>query len=373
MAWQAPLLYLLLHFYIVELKSAPPFNIALDSGENNLFDVTPVETKLIAPPPESKIKYQTPSLTPTPMYTISFTTEQEQPSNQETYGEHDMFETMSTNSDPSFSYGYLMNDKTFAHQVDHSGRSSSGYGWSMPDGGTTMFMSSPGSMPTSWYQWSKWSPQNIGHNSGVNVQQQINTFLETEEAGINDNDQKSKIRYRKTNSNSSSLGNVNNRLSHDKRKTVTNHNENGRKHASNYGTGNRKVTGHHNTGIRNIKSHQILGNKIKNTISNQRVVEEHSSFDSRRNVLPEYQQSTETKHEEDENVQLGSMKQDSYIMKIIGRDSQWIETADENGERVGFYSYINDEGQKIGISYTAGKDGYRVLDATGVPGLSLFG
>ena len=129
-------------------------------------------------------------------------------------------------------------------------------------------------------------------------------------------------------------------MSHDKRKTVTNHNENGRKHASNYGTGNRKVTGHQKTGIRNIKSHQILGNNMKNTINNQRVVEEHSSFDSRRNVLPEYQQSTETKHEEDENVQLGSMKQDSYIMKIIGRDSQWIETADEVKHLIAFSSQI---------------------------------
>jgi len=108
---------------------------------------------------------------------------------------------------------------------------------------------------------------------------------------------------------------------------------------------------------------------MKNTINNQRV----SSFNSRKSVLPEYEHSTQTKNDKNENVQLGAMKQDSYIMKIIGRDSQWIETADENGERVGFYSYINDEGVKIGISYTAGRDGYRVLDATGVPGLSLFG
>merc|ERR1712018_1040223 len=181
----------------------------------------------------------------------------------------------------------------------------------MPDGGTTMFMSSPGSMPTSWYQWSQWSPQNIGHNSDVNVQQQINTFPGTKE-GINDYDQKSKHRYRKTssNSNSSRIGNVNRSLSHDKRKTVTNHNENrSRKYATNYGTGNGKITSPHNTGIRNIKSHHIMGNRIKNTINNPKIVKDHgSSFDSGKNALPDYQHSSEIK--KDENVQLGAMKQE---------------------------------------------------------------
>merc|ERR1712095_169018 len=43
------------------------------------------------------------------------------------------------------------------------------------------------------------------------------------------------------------------------------------------------------------------------------------------------------------------------------------EEASVDGERVGQYSYIDNEGKTITVRYTAGKDGFRILEGAHVP------
>jgi len=43
------------------------------------------------------------------------------------------------------------------------------------------------------------------------------------------------------------------------------------------------------------------------------------------------------------------------------------EEADINGNRIGQYSYIGDDGQTYTVKYSAGKDGFRILDGAHIP------
>jgi len=43
------------------------------------------------------------------------------------------------------------------------------------------------------------------------------------------------------------------------------------------------------------------------------------------------------------------------------------EEADINGNRIGQYSYIGDDGQTYTVKYSAGKDGFRILDGSHIP------
>jgi len=43
------------------------------------------------------------------------------------------------------------------------------------------------------------------------------------------------------------------------------------------------------------------------------------------------------------------------------------EEADVNGNRIGQYSYIGDDGQTYTVRYSAGKDGFRILDGAHIP------
>jgi len=43
------------------------------------------------------------------------------------------------------------------------------------------------------------------------------------------------------------------------------------------------------------------------------------------------------------------------------------EEADINGNRIGQYSYIGDDGQTYTVRYSAGKDGFRILDGAHIP------
>lgn len=62
-----------------------------------------------------------------------------------------------------------------------------------------------------------------------------------------------------------------------------------------------------------------------------------------------------------------------YMMRIQGEDSQWIENSDERGERSGYYSYNNPDGDTILVRYSAGRNGFRVLETKGIPGMAQFG
>jgi len=43
------------------------------------------------------------------------------------------------------------------------------------------------------------------------------------------------------------------------------------------------------------------------------------------------------------------------------------EESDEGGNRIGQYSYIGDDGQTYTVKYSAGKDGFRILDGAHIP------
>ena len=45
----------------------------------------------------------------------------------------------------------------------------------------------------------------------------------------------------------------------------------------------------------------------------------------------------------------------------------------QEGERSGYYSYLTDQGDTVLVRYTAGRDGFRVLQTQGVPGLDSWG
>ena len=48
-------------------------------------------------------------------------------------------------------------------------------------------------------------------------------------------------------------------------------------------------------------------------------------------------------------------------------------TAVQEGERTGYYSYLTGQGDTVLVSYTAGRDGFRVVQSQGVPGLDRWG
>eukprot|EP00090_Calanus_glacialis_P000303 TRINITY_DN1018_c0_g1_i2.p1 TRINITY_DN1018_c0_g1~~TRINITY_DN1018_c0_g1_i2.p1 ORF type:complete len:478 (-),score=178.29 TRINITY_DN1018_c0_g1_i2:195-1481(-) len=52
----------------------------------------------------------------------------------------------------------------------------------------------------------------------------------------------------------------------------------------------------------------------------------------------------------------------SFMFNAVGDDHEFMETADVAGERTGSYSYVNPEGDSILVKYTAGKDGFVILN-----------
>merc|ERR1712106_1004403 len=52
----------------------------------------------------------------------------------------------------------------------------------------------------------------------------------------------------------------------------------------------------------------------------------------------------------------------SFMFNAVGDDHEFMETADVAGERTGSYSYANPEGDNILVKYSAGKDGFVILN-----------
>ena len=52
----------------------------------------------------------------------------------------------------------------------------------------------------------------------------------------------------------------------------------------------------------------------------------------------------------------------SFMFNAIGEDHEFEESADIAGERTGSYSYVNPEGDSIVVKYTAGKNGFVILN-----------
>ena len=53
----------------------------------------------------------------------------------------------------------------------------------------------------------------------------------------------------------------------------------------------------------------------------------------------------------------------SYVMRIVGPESQWVERSDPAGERSGYYSYLTGQGERVLVRYSAGRQGFSVLDS----------
>merc|ERR1712173_84727 len=52
----------------------------------------------------------------------------------------------------------------------------------------------------------------------------------------------------------------------------------------------------------------------------------------------------------------------SFSFQTEGEDQQFSEQSDSEGERIGSYSYISPEGDKITVRYSAGKNGFVILN-----------
>merc|ERR1712113_899419 len=52
----------------------------------------------------------------------------------------------------------------------------------------------------------------------------------------------------------------------------------------------------------------------------------------------------------------------SFMFNAVGDDHEFMETADAAGERTGSYSYVNPDGKNILVKYSAGKDGFVILN-----------
>merc|ERR1711997_461891 len=52
----------------------------------------------------------------------------------------------------------------------------------------------------------------------------------------------------------------------------------------------------------------------------------------------------------------------SFSFQTEGEDQQFSEESDSEGERIGSYSYISPEGDKITVRYSAGRNGFVILN-----------
>jgi len=106
---------------------------------------------------------------------------------------------------------------------------------------------------------------------------------------------------------------------------------------------------------------------------NNNYLNNKQNFSDRRNNLhvPTGQQ---TRQQTNKSLQTSDpVTADGYIMRVLGKNAQWIENSDERGERSGYYSYNNPDGDTILVRYSAGRNGFRVLETRGIPGLAQFG
>merc|ERR1712083_730996 len=67
-------------------------------------------------------------------------------------------------------------------------------------------------------------------------------------------------------------------------------------------------------------------------------------------------------HEEESANNGGAAMDRSFMINAVGDDHEFMETADAAGERTGSYSYVNPDGENILVKYSAGKDGFVILN-----------
>jgi len=110
---------------------------------------------------------------------------------------------------------------------------------------------------------------------------------------------------------------------------------------------------------------------------NNNYLNNKQNFSDRNNLhVPTGQQMRQTnanKSSESHSLRTSDPITAGYDMRVLGKDAQWIENSDESGERSGYYSYNNPDGDTILVRYSAGRNGFRVLETQGIPGLAQFG
>merc|ERR1712141_789694 len=67
-------------------------------------------------------------------------------------------------------------------------------------------------------------------------------------------------------------------------------------------------------------------------------------------------------HEAESAGNGGGAMDSSFMFNAVGDDHEFMETADPAGERTGSYSYVNPDGKNILVKYSAGKDGFVILN-----------
>jgi len=58
----------------------------------------------------------------------------------------------------------------------------------------------------------------------------------------------------------------------------------------------------------------------------------------------------------------GAVMDRSFMFTAVGDDHEFMESADAAGERTGSYSYVNPDGENILVKYSAGKEGFVILN-----------
>ena len=52
----------------------------------------------------------------------------------------------------------------------------------------------------------------------------------------------------------------------------------------------------------------------------------------------------------------------AFSFEANGEEHEFTEKSDDEGERIGSYSYISPEGDKITVRYSAGRNGFVILN-----------
>ena len=262
---------------------------------------------------------------------------------------------------PSYSYGFSMADKKLGQEVDQQGRATGGYSWSMPGGGSASFAYGAGQYVDAL------RADGVGLNSRISSGPRHGQYHEPRP------------------SDNSLLSYV--------------------------GTGpamSDRNVGHHS--VQRPRPGQYVGQYVGSTESPESLERYRPSFPRqemtgvRYNKVPDLtgtgrgQQNPWSSSYPGVNTNTltsppsrgeSEMTDSSYLMRVLGRDSQWVERSDkvrragrselsliiglQEGERSGYYSYLTGQGDTVLVSYTAGRDGFRVLHSQGVPGLDYWG
>jgi len=107
------------------------------------------------------------------------------------------------------------------------------------------------------------------------------------------------------------------------------------------------------------------GGASPNSVSTFALPESKSlpSYGRRRVAVKKQQVAASTQNSDSTAQTSGRALMDaSFMFNAIGDDHEFMETADIAGERIGSYSYVNPEGDNFVVKYTAGKNGFVILN-----------